>query len=116
MALDTNCFTKDHRLNSPSDFQRVFNKNKRSADNVFVVLASENGLEYSRLGIAIRKKKIPLASSRNLVRRVIRESFRQGKISHEGLDLVVIPQKTLDTHDRKKLRESLDKHWKRVSR
>ena len=116
MALDTNCFTKDHRLNSPSAYRKVFDQNIRSADSRFVVLASENGLEYSRLGIVIKKKKMPLASNRNLVKRVIRESFRQGKISQEGLDLVVIPQTKINAMDRKKLRESLDKHWSRVSR
>jgi ribonuclease P protein component len=116
VALDTNCFTKDHRLNSPSAFRKVFNHNKRSADSRFIVLASENGLAYSRLGIVIKKKKIPLASGRNFVKRVIRESFRQGKISQEGLDIVVIPQKSIEIQNRKMLRDSLDEHWRRVSR
>jgi ribonuclease P protein component len=102
-------------LNTPSAYRKVFNQNKRSADSRFVVLASENGLGYSRLGIAITKKKIPLASNRNLVKRVIRESFRRAGISREGLDLVVIPQKTLKLDDKKKLSESLDSHWRKVT-
>jgi ribonuclease P protein component len=109
-------FQKKLRLNRPSEFQNVFKTNVRSADPRFLVLANVNGLEYPRLGLAVSRDKFRKAVTRNRVKRLIRESFRTNLDLLAGLDLVVVPQGRNDTADTKALRESLDLHWKKVSR
>lgn len=85
-------------------------------DSNFVVLARENNLGYPRLGLAVPKKKIRTAVKRNLVKRIVRESFRQVDLLNCSHDMVIMPQKTINISDTEMLRKSLDKHWRKVSR
>ena len=116
MTAGTRRFLKKNRLSKPSEFRSVFNTNQRSIDSRFVVLAKRNGLEYSRLGLALSKNKIPLATRRNRIKRIVRESFRQNNIMLEDYDLVVLPQKNVENSDKESLWKSLEKHWSKISR
>ena len=115
VAAETAHFQKHQRLSRPTEFQRVFKTRVRSSDSLFLVLASENGLPYSRLGLAVSKEKLRKAVARNSVKRLVRESFRINAGMLTGLDLVVLPQKKLDISDRQILRDSLRQHWTKVS-
>jgi len=115
VAAETAHFQKHQRLSRPSEFQRVFKTRVRSSDNLFLVLACENGLPHSRLGLAVSKEKLRKAVSRNSVKRLVRESFRMNADMLTGLDLVVLPQKKIDLSDRQVLRDSLNLHWRKVS-
>jgi len=115
VAADTAHFQKHQRLSRPSEFQRVFKTRSRSSDNLFLVLASETGLPHSRLGLAVSKEKLRKAVSRNIVKRLVRESFRTNATILAGLDLVVLPQKKIDLSDRRALRDSLNLHWRKVA-
>lgn len=66
--------------------------------------------------MAIAKKNIKRAVDRNLVKRVIRESFRHQRNRLKGIDTVVLSRRGLPLHDKKRLRESLDRLWQRVAR
>mgnify|MGYP001570984818 FL=1 len=68
---------KRARLLKATEFNRVFDKAVRTSDQYFTVLARPNDLEFPRLGLAISKKKARLAVTRNRLKRIIRESFRQ---------------------------------------
>ena len=48
---------KRARLLKAAEFNRVFNKARRSADQYFTVLARPNDKDLPRLGLAISKKK-----------------------------------------------------------
>jgi ribonuclease P protein component len=115
VAAETAHFQKHQRLSRPTEFQRVFKTRVRSSDSLFLVLASENGLPYSRLGLAVSKEKLRKAVARNSVKRLVRESFRLNAGLLTGLDLVVLPQKKLDITNRQVLRDSLRQHWTKVS-
>ncbi len=108
-------FEKHQRLITPSDFRKVFKTRLRSSDSQFLVLASENGLPFSRLGLAVSKDKLRKAVSRNNIKRLIRESFRTNTENLTGLDLVVLPQKKINISDRQTLRVSLGLHWRTIS-
>ena len=43
-----------------------------------------------RLGLAIAKKKVPLASNRNRIKRLIREQFRLNQASFPPVDVIVM--------------------------
>lgn len=116
VTAGTGRFPRSNRLCVPAEYRGVFTTNTRSIDSRFVVLARKNGLGRSRLGLAISKKKIPRATSRNRIKRIIRESFRLNKIMQKDYDLVVLPQKNLERTDMASLRKSLEKHWSNISK
>jgi len=85
-------FPPSHRLKTPVDFQRVYDRKRSAADGVLIVYACENGLPHSRLGLSV-SKKIGNAVVRNRHKRLFREAFRL--LQHElaaGVDLVLIPR------------------------
>lgn len=116
MVVESKRFSRNSRLTSPSDFQKVFDSNTRSADSCFVVLARTNGLDVPRLGFAISARRVRLAVTRNLVKRVVRESFRLHQDRLCGLDIVVLVQKPILKADRRLLRASIEGHWKKIAR
>ena len=83
---------------------------------MFTVLYRDNAGGEARLGLAISKKHCKLASRRNRLKRLIRESFRRNKPGLAGLDIVVINQPAADDATNKAIAASLEKHWRRCSR
>lgn len=116
MAAGARRLPKQHRLCGPAAYRKVFSGRIRSTDSQFLVLATENQLAHPRLGLAVSRKKLKTAVSRNLVKRLIRESFRHHSESLGSLDLVVMPQGGIAAGDRRRLRESLENHFRKVSK
>ena len=106
-------FSRYNRLTNPSDFRKVFASSKRVAGSDFIILSRQNGLDTARLGIVISRKSVRFASTRNKLKRLIREKFRRHKAELKGLDLVVIAKKSIKTGNHsiivKSLSESLEK-------
>jgi len=80
-----------------------------------LVLARDNGLAHPRLGLAISKKVLRRAVDRNLLKRVIRESFRHHQQELVGLDVVVLARSHCRSASRRQLRGSLARHWQRLT-
>lgn len=78
------------------------------------MLARENGTGDARLGLAISKKHCRLASRRNRVKRVVRESFRRHQAELAGLDLVVLARQGTGDATNGQLMASLQRHWQRL--
>jgi ribonuclease P protein component len=93
----------------------VFKKASRSRDNMFTVLTTENHGHAARLGLAVAKKHCKLAVSRNRLKRIVRESFRQNRSLLSGLDIVVLNQPGTHKADNQALFASLAKHWNKCS-
>ena len=91
----------------------MFKKANRSRDRCFTVLCRENDRGVARLGMAISKKHCRLATERNRIKRIVRESFREHQKMLGELDLVVINQRPAATANNKHLFESLAGHWER---
>ena len=85
-------FSKDRRLQSSSDFDRVFAQTEvRVSRKGIVMLARRNQLSRSRLGMVISKRSLKLASDRNQLKRVIREWFRrERRLRESSLDVIVM--------------------------
>lgn len=106
-------FRRCHRLSSSADYSRVFKKAQRSRDKMFTVLYRENLEKDARLGLAISKKHCKLASGRNRLKRLVRESFRQHREALTGMDIIVLNQPAAAKTDNKTLRDCLAKHWRK---
>jgi ribonuclease P protein component len=107
-------FRRCARLTSKSEFSRVFKQPERSVDNYFTVLARANQLQHPRLGLAVSKKSIKLAVSRNRIKRLIRESFRHHQQMLPGVDIVVISRPQIDRQNNATLSGALRNHWLRL--
>lgn len=107
---------KENRLLDAAAFGRVFKKATRSRDKWFTVLCRENDEGMARLGLAISKKNCRLATGRNRIKRVVRESFRQHQAELGGLDVVVINQPAAATAANRQLFDSMSAHWQRCQK
>jgi len=63
------------------------------------------------LGIIIAKHHLKRAVDRNLMRRLVRESFRQHKETLKGLDIIVLLRSKCTPLDKKALRDDIDNLW-----
>ena len=107
---------KDNRLLNAGAYGRVFKKATRSRDKCFTVLSRCNDMDIARLGLAISKKNCRLATDRNRIKRVVRESFRHHQAALAGLDVVVINQPAARAAGNQQLFNSLTGHWERCKR
>ena len=108
-----NRFGKDQRLLNAADYGRVFERATRSRDKLFTVLCRRNATDTARLGLAISKKHCRRATTRNRIKRIVRESFRQQQDQLSGLDVVVINQPGVSLASNPQMFDSLDRHWQR---
>ncbi len=106
-------FHKDNRLLDAAAYERVFKKAARSRDKWFTVLCRDNNSETARLGLAISKKQCRAATTRNRIKRIVRESFRHNQAILAGLDVIVINQSAAQTGSNRQLFDSLHGHWQK---
>lgn len=85
-------------------------------DPLFTVLWRENGTSQARLGLALAKKNLRRAADRNLVKRIVRESFRHRQQALAGLDLVVLARAGIRCDDRQEIAAAIGRHWERILR
>jgi ribonuclease P protein component len=104
---------KNKRLLTAAAYGRVFEKAARSRDKWFTVLYRRNDKDIARLGLAISKKHCALASARNRIKRITRESFRQHQDDLAGLDVVVMNSPATKLAGNRQLFDSLAGHWER---
>lgn len=82
------------RVRHQRDFDRAWREGRRARGSQLVVVAVENQLGITRLGLSVGKKIWRGAVQRNQVKRVMREGFR---LSYDqlptGVDLVLIAAK-----------------------
>lgn len=106
-------FSPQRRLKKPADYKKVFAKPVKSSDTYFTLLAIQNDLDHSRLGLAIAKKSIKKAVHRNMIKRTVRENFRLQE-NLGSIDIVVLARREAIGVPLELLRKSLEKHWLRL--
>ena len=107
-------FSRGMRMNNPRDYSRVFRQAKRSSSGGLTVLSVENSVGHPRLGLAIAKKHLKLASQRNKLKRVIRTSFRQHQSVFANIDIVVLSRADVSRRDMAQIWVALERHWQTV--
>jgi len=113
-------FPKALRLLTPADFKQVFDAaDLRVSNKEVLILARANLLDRPRLGLVIAKKHIRLATQRNRIKRVIRESFRAQQAALSDLysvDTVVLARSGLDRLDNHALHSHFQQLWQQLQR
>jgi len=104
-------FSRAMKMNNPRDYSRVFRQAKRVSGKGLTILTVENSVGHPRLGLAIAKKHLKLASRRNRLKRIIRESFRQHQSDFANIDIVVLTRPDITKRESAQLWKALEQHW-----
>ena len=89
-AQQPHTFPPARRIRHRPEFLKVYEHGERVRARLMTVMALQNTLGYSRLGIAATRK-MGGAVVRNRAKRLVRELFRHADVP-PGLDIVVIPR------------------------
>ena len=103
-----------YRLKKPAEFRAVFNIPKKITEPPIAVFWQKNLMAHPRLGLAIAKKNIRHAVMRNRIKRVLREYFRQHRLSLGGFDIIIVAYKGAEALNRTELRHIVQKLWKKL--
>ena len=98
---------------------RMRTKNGRlviKASRSLTGLTCPNGLDQARLGLAISRKVAARAVTRNRIKRIIRECFRQSQTQLGGWDIVILARPAAASTSAVNLRTELQQHWNRLKR
>lgn len=98
-------------LTGARDFNYVFDSAKKVYGQHITLLYRPNDKPQPRLGLIVSKKHTRTAITRNLVRRIAKESFRQYLNDIGSFDVVLLSKRGIEAVDKKTLRASLDKQW-----
>jgi ribonuclease P protein component len=112
----SHAYPRDARLSRPSEYKKVFAHGQRHSDSCFTVLTLGNELGHARLGLVMPRKAARRAVDRSRLRRIVREHFRLGRATLPSLDIVVMARNAAPLSDNSTLRDSLARHWRRLSR
>lgn len=109
-------FSRALRLTEPAQFQQVFAENERYHVSGLTLLARPNPLGHARLGLAIAKKHVRLASNRNAIKRTAREAFRLARPRLPACDLILLAKPGVDRLPPTELRRQIEQLLSRLAR
>jgi ribonuclease P protein component len=108
-------FRGEHRLRKTDEFSSVFAFRKAIRGKFFELLHRPNSSATARIGVVIAKKFVRSAVNRNLVKRIVRESFRLSRSKLPQQDIVVRVSVRIDVPDRRALRCEIDELFARLA-
>ena len=113
----TGQFSRQQRLTQAAEFKSVFAKPcVKQGDACMLLLGIKNDKNTARLGLAVAKKQLKLAVSRNRFKRLTRESFRHHIDILKDLDIVVIARAGAKNKTNSELLDLLSKNWHILSK
>mgnify|MGYP001306346321 CR=1 FL=1 len=91
--------SKQYKLLSKNDFSGLFGTKKIKKTNIIYSYVKSNNYNISRVGISV-SRKVGNAVYRNLVKRLIRETFRKSPVKLNGYDILFVacPVKSKNGH------------------
>ena len=118
VSASTNArFTKEQRLLTPAAFREVFDAPERKLhQSHLMAFVRTNTHEQPRVGMAITKRKVPTAVSRNLIKRQIREQFRVKASILENKDIVFIVKNSIKGISKLELKNEINNIFKKLEK
>lgn len=107
-------FSRSQRLVNKADFKSIFEQPYKVSHRCFLALYRPNNFSRGRLGIIVAKRNVKHAADRNVIKRIIRERFRQHQEQLKGMDIIVIGRQQCGLLDKATLREGIDKLWEKL--
>lgn len=108
-------FAPQYKLRTKEDYTKVFtNAQIKKHQASLMLLARPNNQLYPRLGLAIAKKHAKRAVDRSIIKRIIRESFRNNIQSLPALDIVFISKFGVNNLNKRKLRIISDTFFEKL--
>lgn len=107
-------FSRKRRLLHQAEYDHIFRANQKVGSPYFILLFKKNALPFSRLGLALSKKRIHKAHDRNRIKRLIRESFR--KCTLPAVDVVVLAKQNIAEISHEVLLKQLESIWEKIKR
>lgn len=115
MCSGPTCFPRRVRLTEPDAYQRVFKHTGYRLSNRWItLLATRNQCGYPRLGMALSRKSVHNAVTRNRVKRLMRESFRHWQTRLGAVDIVLLARPGIAGQSGKTLNAALEKLWEQL--
>lgn len=103
-------FRKEQRLLTAGDYRAVFaGASVKAGQREFLLLGTAGAASWHRLGLAVAKKHASHAVTRNRIKRVARECFRNLEPAEQPLDIVFLTRPGAAGLDRRALAEALDR-------
>ncbi len=107
-------FPRRARLQKPGEYKAAFASGSRYSDRLLTAVVAPNALNSPRLGLAVPKKAIVLATGRNRVKRITRESFRQNQGRLPAVDIVVTAKHAASAASHQQLAATLESVWRKL--
>lgn len=103
------------RLQNKTQYDAVFANRKTIDSKSFKIFWVVNGLDAARLGIAVAKKNIAKAVSRNKFKRIAKESFRLNTATLPAVDVVLIAKKQAAKQSNAEFFVELNSKWQQLN-
>ena len=82
-------YSRRHRFAARGSFGSVLRGSRKLRGRLAVLHVGPGRGGFSRLGIALTRRLVPRSVDRNLVKRVLRDTFRRHAVKSAGFDCVV---------------------------
>ena len=108
-------FPRSHRLVDPRQFSHVFDHRhtQHTSGRCLVCHWAPNKYGHARLGLAISRRALRYSTTRSLLKRLVREHFRQHPLP--SIDLIVTCRRGLKVPlDRQAVRKDLNDLWPKL--
>lgn len=109
-------FRGEYRLRKTDEFSSVFAFRRVLRSKHFEARYRPNSVATARIGVIVAKKYVRSAVNRNLIKRIVRESFRLARVELPHCDIVIRVSTRLEKLDRRALRGEIDDLLVRLNR
>src|SRR4029453_5471018 len=100
-------FPRGHRFSERGSFGPALRSARKLRGETIVLNIAPGRPGATRLGIALTRRLVPLATERNRFKRLVREAFRRHEVKSRGLDCVVALRKPFKASMAVALRDEL---------